>query len=155
MAQDFGITEDEAQVFIDKYFSAMPSVKRTIDECHTNIKKKGYCATMTGRKRRFTKEKEGYYNNKVFRQGFNHLIQGFSADMVRIAAIKVLNVSNKNPSWDLKQIFTVHDEIVLTIKEEYAEIAAKEVKRAMESCVKLRVPVIADVKIGSNYSEVK
>jgi len=91
----------------------------------------------------------------TFREAFNFLVQGFSADMIRIAAIKCLNVIKRNPTWGLKMIFTVHDEIGFKVKEEYAWVAGKAIKKAFETAVRLKVPVKADITMGDNYAEAK
>ena len=110
---------------------------------------------MTGRRRRFFKNEEGYYPNSVFRQAFNFKVQGFSADMIRMAANSCYKLERDNPDWDLKMIMTVHDEIVFQVKEEYADIASIAIKKAFEEVVKFKIPIVADVNKGDNYSEAK
>ena len=157
-SQDFGITEEEAQKILDKYFAALPRVKQAIDECHSKVRTDGFVQSLTGRRRRFEKVKrddwEGY-PSKAYRQSFNFLIQGYSADMIRLAAIETRRLSRENPSWDLRMLMTVHDEIVYEVREQYAAQAARRIKEEFERVVKLKVPVKADVEIGDNYGDVK
>lgn len=152
-SKDFGITEEEAQVILDKYFAALPLVKQAIQDCHKQVKEQGYVQTLFGRRRHFQKNEQGYYPNKAFRESFNFLIQGFSADMMRAAMVKVHQ--NKPMLWDLRCVGTVHDEAIYIVEEQYAEQAAKMIKACFEKSVKLGVPVVADVQIGNNYSECK
>ena len=152
---DFGIDEEEAQEILDKYFAALPKVKETIEETHDRVREEGYVTSMSGRRRRFKPNSEGYYPGSAYRQSFNFLIQGYSADMIRMAMNSVRQLSMKNPQWELKAIATVHDEAVYEVKEQYAQEAAKEIKKAFESVVKFVVPLVADVSIGNNYSEAK
>ena len=49
----------------------------------------------------------------------------------------------------------VHDEILLEADEKSAKEAGEIVKEAMETVVKLRVPVIAEVHIGKSWGEIK
>ena len=73
---------------IDRFFEGMPKVKEAIDIAHESIDDNGYVKYMSGRKRHFVKvEKEGWvgYLKKNYRQAFNASVQGFSADMMRMA----------------------------------------------------------------------
>ena len=52
-------------------------------------------------------------------------------------------------------LLQVHDELVAeVVKEEKEEIAAL-LKETMESVVKLKVPLVADVNEGKNWAETK
>ncbi len=149
-SQDFSISEDEAQKILDKYFGAYPAVKGAIETCYAEVQREGYVTSMTGRRRRFTKNEQGYYPGGVFRQAFNFLIQGYSADMMRLAINKV----RKNVP-QAKLIATVHDEAVYIVKEDQAETTAQQIKKAFETAIILTVPVVADVSYGNSYSDVK
>jgi len=157
-SKDFGIPEEEAQEMIDKFFEGMPKVKDAIDAAHKSIDDNGYVEYMSGRKRHFvkvTREEWTGYLKKNYRQAFNACIQGFSADMMRMAMISIRKEVKKHPEWDFKIVATIHDEICGTVKEEYAEVAAKTVKEAMESCVDFVVPIVADTEVVDNYNEAK
>lgn len=154
-SKDWETSEEEAQAILDKYFAQYPEVKNLMIQNDSQIKNRGYTSTMTGRRRRFTPNEQGYLPNSAFREGFNFLVQGFSADMIRIAAIKCLNIIRRNPEWDLKMIFTVHDEIGFKVKEEYAEVAKEAIEKAFVTAVRLKVPVEVEIKIADNYGDCK
>ena len=155
-SKDFNITEDEAMKIVDDYFKGMPKLKEKIDETHKKLRKDGYIRNLAGRLRHFRKNEMGYYPKRAFRQSFNFLIQSFSADMIRVAGINSYKLSKRNPQWDLKPIMTVHDEFVFLVKDEYVDIATREVKNAFERTVKnFIVPVKADIEIGTNYGNAK
>lgn len=154
-SQDWGVTEEEAQKFLDDYFESFPEIKSKIEATIEQVKNQGWVSSLTGRRRRFVPNEQGYHPSSSFRQAFNFLIQGFSADMIRIAAIKCLNLIRRNPSWGLRMIFTVHDEVGFIVKEEHLEEAVRNIKDCFETAVKLRVPLVADVGIGDNYAEAK
>jgi DNA polymerase-1 len=154
-SQDWGVTEQEAQAVLDNYFNTYPDIKNAIDNNTNFIKRNGYCSTLVGRKRRFSKNEQGYYPNKVFRMGFNHLIQGFSADMIRIACVKVYNESIRNPEWGIKILATIHDEIVLECFADYVPRVKEMVKEKMEGSVKFKMPIIAEVGVGDSYADAK
>jgi len=155
-SKDFNITEAEAQHILDKYFGALPKVKQAIDNCHAEISKKGYTKSMTNRRRRFFKNEQGYYPNSAFRQAFNFQIQGTSADMMRKALIEVRKYSLRHTHFNIKLLYTVHDEGVWECDEEYAERVALKIKSIFEEDVaKFVIPIKADVEVGNNYSDIK
>jgi len=156
-AKDFNVSEEEAQTMVDNYFKGMGKLKEAINKAHQEVEETGTVTHMAGRKRHFnlTKDSEFYEVERAKRQSFNFLIQGFSADMIRAAAINVQR-RNKNKEWDLKPIMTIHDEFNYIVKEEYAKEAAIMVKQAFEDVAKTWVvPVTADVEIGENYGNAK
>jgi DNA polymerase-1 len=157
-AEDFNISEEEGQKIIDDYFKGMPKIKSAIDEARIQVNKKGFVQNLFGRKRHFekiTRDNWTGYPNKSYRQAFNFIIQGSSADMMRKAMINVYNLKFKYPDWNLRLLFTVHDEIGVSVNAVYAEQAAREVENAMISSVSFCVPVVSDTQIGNTYGEAK
>jgi DNA polymerase-1 len=54
-----------------------------------------------------------------------------------------------------KLILQVHDELILEVPAAEEEAAARILKEEMENAVQLRVPLVVDVKTGSNWYELK
>jgi len=154
-SQDWNCSEEEAQKVLDKYFQEFPAIKRKMDLNDMFLKENGYVKTMAGRRRHFQKIDDKYYKNGSYREAFNFLIQGFSADMIRAAMVNVYVRAKKYPEWDLKTIMTVHDESVWQVKEEYLEDAMKLINDTFEKAVKLKVPTPSDTNYGVNYNEAK
>jgi len=154
-AQDFKITEEEAQGILDKYFAGFPKVKKAIDEAKKLVQKQGFVVSMTGRRRHFDKNEQGYYPNSAYREAFNFLIQGYSADMIRLATISVREKAKLYKHWNLRLLATVHDENVYEVKKEYLEEACSMIKDCFEKAVTLKVPVSSSLGIGANYGEAK
>ena len=50
-------------------------------------------------------------------------------------------------------LLQVHDELVFESPDEEVEQASKEIKEIMENIVDYEVPFIAEVGIGTNWSE--
>ncbi len=157
-AKDWNTTEEEAQVFVDTYFKTFPKVKEAIEETTKEVKKQGYVISMAGRRRRLQLVTDGdnkFYRKSSFREAFNFKIQGFSADMMRIASIRILNQCIKNKEWGMRIIALIHDECLVEVKEEYAEQAKEVINKAMIGAVNLCVPVLVDTHIGDNYAQIK
>jgi DNA polymerase-1 len=51
-------------------------------------------------------------------------------------------------------ILQVHDEIILEVKNEAADLVAAKVKEIMEKACKLSVPLLVDIKTGDNWGEI-
>jgi len=157
-AKDFGVSEEEAQEIVDNYFAGMPKLLSAINNSHEEVKEHGYVTYLSGRKRHFhtvTRDEWTGYTKKSLRQAFNAKIQGYSADMMRMAMNAVRRDAKKFPEYDLKLEATVHDELITTCKEEYLEECCALIKKAMEGAVTFCVPVTADVGVGENYDEAK
>jgi DNA polymerase-1 len=155
-AKDFKITEEEAQKIVDRFFDQFPKVKEAINKARNTIIQQGYVTSMTGRKRRFRTNENGYYSNAAFREGFNFLIQGAAADMIRMASIRVAKLPQQHPEWELKIVATVHDENVYEVKTEYLEAASDAVKREFESVLPgFSVPIVSSIGVGADYNSAK
>jgi DNA polymerase-1 len=102
-------------------------------------------------------EKNGWvgYTKKSLRQSFNAMIQGTSADMMRMAMVKTYNEAKKYPQYEIKIVGTIHDEQIVICNEKYAKESAQLVKRCMETCVSFSVPIVSDTEIVENYGEAK
>lgn len=84
----------------------------------------------------------------------NTPIQGTAADIMKMAMIEVYK-KMKAGGYKSRVLLQVHDELVAeVVKEEKEEIAAL-LKETMESVVKLKVPLVADVNEGKNWAETK
>lgn len=157
LAAALGISNTEAQEFIDKYFETYPKVKEYMDNSIQNAYSLGYARTIYGRKRYLLDElMSSNHNIKEFAQraAINTPLQGAAADLMKMAMIDVYKklVENK---FNSKLIMQVHDELILqTYKDELDDIQ-KLVKEAMELSQPLKVPLVVDCAYGSSWMEVE
>lgn len=152
-AKDWNVPVKEAEDFIEKYFSKFPAIRKAISKCRAYVKNYFRINNLAGRRRRFK-----LISNRAFRQAFNFLIQGFSADISKAGCNNVRRVLLNHLEWAAKFILVVHDEIVIEIKEKYVNEAMPLIKAAAESVfIKELAPVgmKADISFGGNYSEAK
>ncbi len=150
IARNLNIDVKEAKRLLEKFLDEYPGIKESIRQCTELVKHRGWVRHMFGRKRRFEKP-----SNKAFRQAFNFLVQGAAADQLRKGMNNVRQVILAHPAWEMKMVLTCHDEILLEVKTKYKKQAMKAVKEAMESAVKLSIPMIVDMSSGKTYSEAK
>ncbi len=113
-AQDLGISNREAQTFIDKYFQRYPKVRsfmtQSIEECRRN----GYAKTLWGRRRyfRYLNDRNDMIRRADERAAANAPLQGSAADLMKLAMIK-LEHDLVDRKLNGKLIMQVHDELVL------------------------------------------
>jgi DNA polymerase-1 len=92
-------------------------------------------------------------NGKIMNFGFkslNTLIQGSGADMAKQAMIDYWNVAE-----DSRLLLSLHDELIISVKTDVAQREADKLAHCMVHAFTLDVPLIAEAKIGTNFSEVK
>lgn len=174
LAKNLNMTLQEAQPLFEAYHEGVPFVKRTYDQAMNIAKQRGYVRTILGRRRRFNlfesskyvkgKQREMMphteaverYGNHIQRAGahaaLNQILQGGSADMIK----KAMRDAHNDGIFDVVGVplVTVHDELDHSDSgsKEHAE-AFNELQRIMETCIPLKVPVIADAEIGPNWGD--
>ncbi len=156
LSRDLGISVDEAQAFIEAYFSRYPKVKDYVQEQINHAKKEGFVTTILGR-RRYIPE----INNKnqsirllAERQAINAPIQGSASDLIKLAMVKIHEQIKIN-ALKTKMIIQIHDELVFDVfKEEMAEFVDLAMDK-MENVLKLDVPIKVDIKKGKNWLEME
>jgi len=96
------------------------------------------------------------------RMAINTPIQGTAADMIKMAMIEIHKYLTPNPSpskgdgdKNVKMLLQVHDELLFEVKDEKMEEAVAKIKKIMENVIKLKVPVVVDVKVGGNWGEME
>lgn len=155
LSRDFKVSLEEAQVLLDNFFKGFPRLKEAIEKTHNQAREKLYVTTLVGRKRHFTLNQWGKLDDKSLRQSFNFLIQSLGADIMRLACIRILNYSKLNKHKDVKIIMSIHDEVVVECKEEYAEEVKRDMVEMMSGVLNLVVPLKVEGSIGNSYSECK
>ena len=156
LSQDIGSTVREASQYISSYLSVYRGVadfmRKTVMDGHQN----GFVSTLFGRRRYIPELSASNKNIIAFgeRVAMNAPIQGTAADIIKIAMIKV-SERLKKEKINANLILQIHDELIIDCDKKEAEKAAKILKEEMENAVKLKVPLIADVNIGSSWFETK
>ena len=118
--------------------------------------KNGYVKTLFNRKRVIEE-----LSNKNFmvrqsgeRIALNTPIQGTSADIMKIAMVKIFDEMNSK-KLKSKMLLQVHDELIFDVVEEEKDVLEELVCRNMENCVKLSVPFKVSHDYGKDWYECK
>jgi len=153
-SQSAGITRDEAKKFIDEYMEKFTGVAEYIKSTKEFAKINGYVETEMGRRRYIPEINSPNFQvqNAAERMAINMPIQGMSADIVKLAMIKIYEEYKNNP--DVRMLLQIHDEIILEVRENIADEVGKKIKEIMERVYLLKVPLLANAKIGDNWGEI-
>lgn len=156
LAKDLGCSNEEAQRYINAYFSTHPEVRSYMENNVRRAKEDGYVTTLLGRKRYIAELKSSNFNQRAFgeRAAMNMPLQGSAADIIKIAMLRVAN-RLKQERFAAKLVLQVHDELIIDAPEAEAAAAEQVLKEEMEAAVKLRVPLTVEISTGKSWYEAK
>ncbi len=159
LAQQTGLTQEEATQFIKTYFATYPRVRRYVDETKRQAAKQGYVETLLGRRRYFPQlaargKAHATVRQAAERAAINFPVQGTAADIIKIAMIN-LDKALKERGLRSKMILQVHDELVLEVPREEVDEVTSLVKEVMEGAFQLDAALKVDVKVGENWLEME
>lgn len=172
-ARESGFKSSDARVFIERFNQEYSQVFAYLQKMQQEAIARGYVTTIKGRRRYFNfgsdnlkslrgKEPDkieldklklrDQFDAQLLRAAANAPIQGSSADIIKIAMVKLHEILQGRRAHLLLQ---VHDELVFEIHpDEWAEIEP-QIKTAMESAVELSVPLLVEVRSGQNWMAAK
>ncbi len=153
LSETIGISTKEAKSYIDSYFATFPTIKNYLASIAEDAKKEGFVQTLLGRKRYFDFEHaNGMQYAGYLREAVNTVFQGSAADLIKLSMNKIMKTLVDD---EAKLLLQIHDELIFEVKEERAEVFAKEAKKIMVEIYQLRVPLKVSIAIGNNWGELK
>lgn len=155
LAKSLGISNADAETFIEKYFATYPKVKAYMEGTVLEAEERGFVETIFGRKRYLATElssSNGMIREFAKRAAINQPIQGTAADLMKIAMIDFSKKLKEN-NLQSKMIMQVHDELVVEVVKSELDIVTKLVKESMELNQPLSVPLVVDVNVGESWKE--
>jgi DNA polymerase I-like protein with 3'-5' exonuclease and polymerase domains len=169
------LSETEGEAFFEAYHTAAPYAKATMEACTDEANRFGMVTTIMGRRSRFDLWEPDQWNNgerspalpywqacqeyggelrrSMLHKALNRKLQGSAADMMKLAMLRCW----ESGVFDVTGVprLTVHDELDFSDPGgREAEEGFREVKRIMETCMKLKIPVIADAEAGPDWGHV-
>ncbi|GMV39659.1 MAG: DNA polymerase I [Myxococcales bacterium] len=155
LANDLGISKQDAQAYIDGYFARYPKVRTWLDETMASAHATGLVTTRIGRKRPLPDIESTNFNVRAGaeRMAINTPIQGSAADLIKIAMIRVA-ARIEAEGLASRMALQVHDELVFEVPEGEVERLTTVAREEMEGVdPTLRVPLVVDVYTGRTWSE--
>lgn len=159
---------ETAKSYYKGFHRAYPEIRLCANRCREDICDHGYVESLTRRRRRFphcvgldsnpdNRESEAWWDGY---KAWNSVIQASEGDLVRIAMRNIYRDIRErrktSPIWRAAHVLVqVHDELVSEVPDEIADEYAAMVKHHAESALKLDVPIIFEVGVGTNWETAK
>ena len=171
-SRESGFKTDIGKQFIEKYRQKYARVFEYLEGVKKQAIALGYVNTILGRRRYVNlmsdrlkqlrgsdpeaidleRLKYSYIDAQTLRAAANSPIQGSSADIIKIAMIKLQDILQ---DYQARLLLQVHDELVLEVPpDEWSELEPI-IKTTMEDAVKLSIPLAVDINSGNNWMEAK
>jgi DNA polymerase-1 len=168
-----GVDRNLANEFIKRFSKRYPKIFAYLEGLKKQAIAQGYVETILGRRRYFEfttnslrqlkgsnpedidlgKLKNlGNYDTGLLRSAANAPIQGSSADIIKIAMVRLHEILQ---NYQARLLLQVHDELVFEIPPQEWEELHMQIKLTMENAVQLSVPLVVDVRAGENWMETK
>jgi DNA polymerase-1 len=156
LARDTGVSRKEAGSYIKEYLRSYPGVQAYMDDIVAKGKKYGYVETIFSRRRYLPELNSPRKMQQAFarRMALNTPIQGTSADIIKMAMIKV-NEEIKKSDLQAQMVLQVHDELLFVVDKKDLMRLARLVKDCMENACELKVPLVASLQCGCNWYEMQ
>ncbi|MBR0573964.1 MULTISPECIES: DNA polymerase I [Pasteurellaceae] len=153
LSNQLGISRNDAQNYMDLYFKRYPNVQQFMLDIKQKAAEQGYVETLLGRRLYLPEIQSSNQMRKkaAERVAINAPMQGTAADIIKVAMISI--DKQIRDCDDILMIMQVHDELVFEVKADKVEHYSQLIKAEMEKAFELKVPLIADVGVGSNWDE--
>jgi len=183
LAMTLGLSAKEGEALREAYLDGFPGVRKWIDLSRKFFKENGFIRNSVGRIRHLARGKFAYdtYGDSLMDARFrkqlintmgkeyvqdqymslrnalnnclNFQIQSLAASVVNRAALAI-NQAFKERNWDGQVVAQIHDQLVVEVREEYAQEAAEVVRTLMETTSQLPgVTLKAPPEIARNLKE--
>ncbi|WP_374282342.1 DNA polymerase I [Novosphingobium sp.] len=157
LAGRLGVTSDEAQAMIDRYFERFPGIRGYIHATLESVRTQGYSETLFGRKCWFPRINSGNPNERMGseRAAINAPIQGTCADIIKRAMVRMMPALEAAGLGHVRMLLQVHDELVFELPEADTEAASEVIRSVMAGAarpsVDLSVPLGVEVGTGPSW----
>lgn len=154
LAEQLGITRKQAADYVDIYFCRYPGVKAFMDKMRAQAHDCGYVETVFGRCLYLPEIHSKNFQRRQYaeRTAINAPMQGTAADIIKKAMIQVDDwIQTANPN--ARMIMQVHDELVFEVGVEEVDQVVKKIDKLMANAASLKVPLVVDIGVGSNWDE--
>ena len=154
LSKELGVSQREAQDYIDEYFAKYKGVKRYIETVVSEARSRGFVSTLLGRIRYMPEmsNPDPAVRQLGERTAMNAPIQGTAADIIKMAMV---NIHRKivEGGLALRLIMQIHDELVFEVKENELDLVQEMVRREMENVITLDVPLKVSLGVGKNWAQ--
>ena len=154
LSKQLNILRNEAQDYINSYFTKYPGVSAYMERIKTEAAENGYVETLYGRRLYLPEIRSANFQRRqaAERTAINAPMQGTAADIIKLAMISV-DEWLKNNGLASGITMQVHDELVLEVPLPEVDLVAKELPSLMANAASLSIPLVVDLGLGKNWDE--
>ena len=154
LAQRLHLSRSAAKELIDGYFEAFPAIRSFIEDSISFARENGYVETLFGRRRYLPdiSARNATVRALAERNAVNAPIQGTSADIIKLAMIRVAQ-KLKGSGLQSRMVLQIHDELLFEAPAAEVPQLQELVKDVMENVIKLSVPLTVECSSGNNWLE--
>ncbi len=152
LAQQLGITPDEARVLMEGYFERFGGVRDYLRKIVAQARLDGYTETVLGRRRYLPDLTSDNRQRREMaeRMALNAPIQGSAADIIKVAMLRV-DRGLADAGLASRMLLQVHDELVFEVAPGEREALEALVREQMGGAYPLDVPLEVSVGIGRDW----
>lgn len=152
LSEQLGIPRKEAQALIEEYFTQYPDIKAYIDGNIVFAHDHGYAQTLLGRRRYLADINSRNASARSFaeRNAVNMPIQGTSADMIKLAMIRIYKEFQRL-GLKSRMILQVHDELVFDCYKPEEQQVRSIVEEAMVNALPISIPIEVSIDVGPDW----
>jgi len=156
LGQRLNIPTGDAQLILDAYFEAFPSVREYMTRIVEEARVKGYTETLFGRRRQIPELSSSRWQLRQAgeRQAKNAGIQGLAADIFKVALVN-LDSALDDHGFRSRLILQVHDEVIIELWPEEHEVVTGLTVETMTTAFDLRVPLAVNLSFGDSWAAAK
>jgi DNA polymerase-1 len=162
LQKNLKVDRKEAQEFYNTYFEKFTGLAQYLENTKEFAKVHGCTQTLFGRKRFFDgiKSKLPFIRAQAERMAINAPIQGTSADLIKIAMVRIDEFLKKEKMKDkVKLVLQIHDEIIFEVEEDTVEFVKNTIPKIMEDVLtdeqRRGVPILTDCEVGVSWGQLK
>ena len=161
LSYNLGIPLDKTREILYNFKKAYPTLMLFKEKVEKFILKNKYSITPLGRKRFFEEiilygspKEYQRVQGRICREGFNHIIQGAGADIIKQAMVDIYysNIFGE----DLKMLMQMHDELILEIRkgleDKIIEFVRDKLLRAEQAYLG-EIPAVVNYSLGNCWSK--
>lgn len=154
LSQQLGIEPGEARQYIEAYFARYQGVSAWLESIRQSTRATQQVENLFGRVRPIPDINSSNANLRGFaeRTAVNTPLQGTAADLIKVAMIR-LDAEITARKMRSRMTLQVHDELVLEVPEGEVDAIQPLVRQVMENAQPLRVPLLVEIGVGSNWRD--
>lgn len=159
LAATADMSRSDAQKYLAEYESTFTGLADYMSRVRGEARTKGYTTTLFGRRRQLAGMKSPlpYIRAEAERQAVNAPVQGTSADIIKLAMVKIHNEIIAKDGNGIRLVLQIHDELMFEVREDLVDDVVPKIRAVMEGVVPKEkchgVPITVDASVGKRWSE--